>query len=351
MPPDFDGFRPAPYLPGRHLQTIVPAFFPASWSGAESETVQVEVEPGTRLLLRVDRPAASGRGTLVLIHGLGGSADSGYMRRTAAMALARGWITVRVNLRNCGGTEALAGTLYNAGQSDDAGQVLRWLAREGFPLPFALVGFSLGGNLVLRYAGLAGSRCQAAAIVAVNPPVDLEASVRSLERWSNTVYHAYFTWRLCSLLQRIRRARPVPGPAADPWRIRSVRSFDEQFTAPDGGYASSEDYYRRASSGPVLGGIEAPSLILSSRDDPFVPAEMFLSVRESCRRCVRLAQPGRGGHVGYWQSRPPRFWAGWALLQYLEEVLPEAGSLPGGNPGAISRVLTGGNDPCAAETL
>ena len=338
MPADLDGFRPAPYLPGRHLQTIVPALFPASWSGAGSQTEMVEVEPGTRLLLRVDRPAASPRGTLVLIHGLGGSADSGYMRRTAALALPRGWITVRVNLRNCGGTEALARTLYNAGQSDDAGSIMKELARAGFPLPFALVGFSLGGNLVLRYAGLAGRHCHAAAIVAVNPPVDLEASVRSLERWRNAVYHGYFTWRLCSLLRRIRRVRPVPGPAADPLRIGSVRNFDERFTAPDGGYASAEDYYRHASAAPCLGGIEAPSLILSSRDDPFVPAEMFRSVRPSCRRCVTLAQPGRGGHVGYWQSRAPRFWAGWAVLQYLEEALPETGSPAGGNPGAISRV-------------
>ncbi len=338
MPADFDGFRPAPYLPGRHLQTIVPAFFPPSWPPKESETLQVEAAPGNRLLLRVDRPAAPPRGTLVLVHGLGGSADSGYMRRTASLALSRGWVTVRVNLRNCGGTEALARTLYNAGQSDDAGSVLESLARAGFPRPFALVGFSLGGNLVLRYAGMAGDRCHAAAIAAVNPPVDLEASVRSLERWDNAVYHGYFTWRLCSLLRRIRRLRPVPGPAADPLRIRSVRRFDEQFTAPDAGYASAEDYYRHASAAPVLGAIAVPTLILSSQDDPFVPAGIFGSVREAPPHCLTLVQPAGGGHVGYWQARPPRFWAGWALLEFLEESLGPPESLPGGNPGAIPRV-------------
>ncbi|HEU5180853.1 MAG TPA: alpha/beta fold hydrolase [Candidatus Polarisedimenticolia bacterium] len=334
---DFDGFRPAPYLPGRHLQTIVPAFFPPSWPPRESETLQVEAAPGNRLLLRVDRPAAP-RGTLVLVHGLGGSADSGYMRRTASLALSRGWITVRVNLRNCGGTEALARTLYNAGQSDDAGSVLESLAEAGFARPFTIVGFSLGGNLVLRYAGMAGGRCHAAAIAAVNPPVDLEASVRSLERWNNAVYHGYFTWRLCSLLRRIRRVRIVPGPAADPLRIRSVRRFDELFTAPDAGYASADDYYRHASAAPFLETIAVPTLILSSRDDPFVPAEIFRSAREACPR-LTLVQPGRGGHVGYWQAHPPRFWAGWAVLEYLEEVLGWSERPAGGNPDAISRVF------------
>jgi predicted alpha/beta-fold hydrolase len=336
---EFDGFRPAPYLPGRHLQTIVPALLPHSRVGTESEGFLVEVEPGTSLRLLVDRPVGAARGTLVLVHGLGGSADSAYVWRTARMALERGWVAVRVNLRNCGGTEALAKTLYNAGQSDDAGKTLQALARSGFPRPFALLGFSLGGNLVLRYAGLAGDRCLAQAIAAVNPPVDLESCVRSLERGGNAVYHGYFTWRLCRLIRRIRRHREIPGPAANPFTIRSVRRFDALFTAPDAGYGSAEEYYRRASAGPCLAGIQAPTLIISSRDDPFIAPEVFSSLRNSCRGCLTLVQPARGGHVGYWQSGIPRFWAGWAVIEYLERVLPDGGRARGGNFGVPSGVL------------
>jgi hypothetical protein len=129
-----------------------------------------------------------------------------------------------VNLRNCGGTERLATTLYNAGQSDDAGKVLEDLKAAGFPRPYALMGFSLGGNLVLRYAGLAGEACLADAVAAVNPPVDLEACVRCLEQPRNAFYQAYFTWRLCRLLRRIRRVRSISGPASDLWKVSPPRS-------------------------------------------------------------------------------------------------------------------------------
>lgn len=336
---ELDRFKPAPYLPGRHLQTIVPTLLPVSRPGIGGETFQVEVETGTSLRLLVDRPLGPARGTLVLVHGLGGSADSAYLHRTARSALERGWVAVRVNLRNCGGTEALAKTLYNAGQSDDAAKTLQALAGSGFPRPFALVGFSLGGNLVLRYAGRSGGGCLAGAVAAVNPPVDLESCVRSLERWSNAVYHGYFTWRLCRILQRIRRHREVPGPVANPLGIRSVRRFDELFTAPDAGYGSAEEYYRHASAAPSLAGIQAPTLILSSRDDPFVPPEVFQPLRESCPGCLTLAQPARGGHVGYWQTGIPRFWAGWAVLEYLERVVPQGGRARKGNFGTPSGVL------------
>jgi predicted alpha/beta-fold hydrolase len=337
---DLDGFRPAPYLPGRHLQTIVPALIPPPRPGPGAESLVIEVEPGTSLRVLVDRPAQPVRGTLVLIHGLGGSADSAYLHRTARMALERGWIAVRVNLRTCGGTEALSGTLYNAGQSDDAGRVLARLADSGFPLPFALLGFSLGGNLVLRYAGRAEHRSLASAVVAVNPPIDLEACVRSLESRGNAFYHAYFTWRLCRLLRRIRRVREIPGPAANPFRIGSVRRFDSLFTAPDAGHRSAEEYYRHASAAPCLEGIQRPTLILSSQDDPFVPPEIFRGARDSSPRFLRLAQPRQGGHVGYWQSGAPGFWAGWAVLEYLEEVLAKSGiSREAGNFEVPSGVL------------
>ena len=315
-----NGFRPAFWLPGKHLQTILPTLLPRPSVGAGHEAQLVEVAPGSRIQILISRPPIRSRGTMVLIHGLGGSADSGYLRRTALMALGRGWVAVRVSLRNCGGTEALARTLYNAGQSGDAGRVLEDLESAGFPRPFAVVGFSLGGNLALRYAGLAGPECRADAVVGVNPPVDLEACVQCLEEPRNAIYHAYFTWKLCRLLRRIRSSRPVPGPDPNARSIRSVRRFDTLYTAPDGGYPSAEAYYREASAEPHLESLRVPSLILSSLNDPFVPAGMFKSNSNNGSGKLRLLLPASGGHVGYWQSGAPRFWAGKAALDFLDEV-------------------------------
>jgi uncharacterized protein len=315
-----NGFRPAPWLPGKHLQTILPTLLPGPALGTPEETHLVEVLPGSRIRILVSRPPGSARGTIVLIHGLGGSADSGYLRRTAWLALQRGWTPVRVNLRNCGGTEALSKTLYNAGQSEDAGRVLEEMEAAGLPRPFAVVGFSLGGNLALRYAGLTGASCRADAVVGVNPPVDLEACVKCLEEPRNAIYQAYFTWKLCRLLRRIRRARKVPGPFPKARAIRSVRRFDTLYTAPDGGYSSAEAYYRAASAGPHLSALRVPTLILSSLNDPLVPVEIFAANRLDGNGKLRLLLPADGGHVGYWQSGAPRFWAAQVALDFLDEM-------------------------------
>lgn len=313
----FADFRPAPWLRGPHAQTIVSRLIPAPSLRGSAEAIDVPVAEGTKVRLLATRPASASRGTLLAIHGLGGSAESPYMRRTAALAASRGWTVVRMNLRNCGGTEALASTLYNAGQSDDADAALHALEARAFPRPYALVGFSLGGNIAMRYAGLSGDDCRADRVAAVNPPVDLTLCIASMERPANALYHAYFTRLLCAHLARIRRVRAVPGPKATPRTIGGVRGFDEAFTAPDAGYASAADYYRGASAAPVLSGIRRPALIVSSKDDPFVPVAMFDAHRAASAH-LRFGHPAAGGHCGYWSATRPRFWAADAVLRFLD---------------------------------
>ncbi|HZN53708.1 MAG TPA: alpha/beta fold hydrolase [Candidatus Polarisedimenticolaceae bacterium] len=314
-------FRPSRLLPGAHAQTIAQSLVPGPRVPGRARILDVPVAEGTSIRLLISEPAQPPRGTLLLVHGLSGSADSGYMKRTAASALARGWLVARMNLRNCGGTEALARTLYNAGQSDDAGAALAALERERSPRPFALLGFSLGGNIGLRYAGLSSPGCLADAVVGINPPVDLGRCIEAMERRGNALYHLYFTLGLCSHLRRIRRVRPVPGPPATFRAVRSVRGFDNAFTAPDAGFAGAGAYYRGSSAADALSGIRRPALILSSQDDPFVPVSMFAPHR-GASAWLRMMHPGAGGHCGYWAGSAPRFWAAEASLAFLDDALP-----------------------------
>ena len=308
---------------GPHVQTILPALVPAAVVTGKTETLDVSVAPGTRVRILITHPSVPPRGTLLAVHGLGGSADSGYMRRTASFAQARGWVVARLNLRNCGGTEALAATLYNAGQSDDVGAVLQALEAGSLPRPYALIGFSLGGNIAMRYAGLSGNACRADAVAAVNPPVNLSQCIDAIERPGNALYHVYFTRRLCAQLAGIRRVRPVPGPKGSMRTIGGVRGFDELFTAPDAGYAGASEYYRGASAAPVLSGVRRPALVLSAEDDPFVPVSMFAAHRNAAAQ-LTFAHPRAGGHCGYWGVGYPRFWAAAAALQFFESASPKS---------------------------
>lgn len=317
-------FRPARWLPGGHLQTVLPSLFPAP-QVAVSRRLVVEVEPGSAVEILVSEPArvspGGATGTVLLVHGLGGSAESGYQRRLAAAALASGWSVARVNLRNCGGTAALASTLYNVGQSGDIGRALGALEREGLPRPFGVVSFSLGANQVLLHATESGDGCAADAIVAVNPPVDLAAADRAIRRPANAPYHVNYTRSLCRLLNEVRAVREVPGPPARWWRVRTVRRFDEVFTVPDAGHPDVDTYYAAASSGPLLGRIARPTLVLSAADDPIVRVESFEAYRPPIGHPVRFEHPRAGGHGGYWAAEEPRYWAGERALGFLEEAL------------------------------
>lgn len=312
-------FRPAPWLPGRHLQTIVPSLWPAPPVEGRAERTVVPVADASAVRLEINHPRGRCRGTLLLIHGMGGSAESGYMRRTTAPALSRGWIVARMNLRNCGGTEDLSRSLYNAGQSSDAGRVLEALDQAGFPRPLVAAGFSLGGNILLRYAGMEGRACRADAVAAVNPPIDLEWCARALERPANRVYQAYYTRKLLRDLRRILAVRDLPGLPPPDGRIRSVRRFDALYTAPDAGFASAEEYYEESSAGPRMSGLARPALVLSACDDPFVPVEMFTPHHGIA--AASFLHPRRGGHCGYWRAAKPRYWAAEAILRFCDERL------------------------------
>jgi len=322
-------FVPHPLFPGPHAQTIVSSkHFPRRRAFQEEralyESRLFEVEPGSRVLLKCrwqsERRAAP---TLLLLHGLEGSTDSLYVLGTAQKAYRRGFNVVGMNMRNCGGTEHLAATLYHSGMTEDIRRVIleELAGREALPEIY-LAGFSMSGNMVLRLAGDYGTDFPPAlkGVAAVSPSIDLDSCAAALERKGNALYRWSF---VKNLRERVRRKGRLQPGTYDPGalrHVRTIREFDERITAPHGGYRDASDYYARTSSRAVIGRIRVPTLIIHSADDPLIPAEPFLDSTIADNPDVLLILTRRGGHVGFLSDRAEgedRHWAENRLVDFF----------------------------------
>ena len=284
----------------------------------------VESEPGVQLLLRASwQPGPrEARPALVIVHGLGGSDASAYVLSTGALAYARGFHVLRANMRGAGDGEALCAKLYNAGLDADLLAVLHHAA--ALVPSLAVVGFSLGGNLTLLAAGRRRADLPVAVrrLAAVCAPLDLAACATALERADNSLYEYYFMRSLVAAYRRRQALLPDLYEAGREQRVRSVRAFDEQITAPYGGFRDAAEYYERSSSGPWVASIDRPTLILNADDDPMVPIASTQHWPLPGSGVVRREVTPTGGHVGFvGRSRAPgHFWAADRLLEFLEEA-------------------------------
>ena len=317
-------FEPRFFLSNGHLQTIAGNFLPRMNALPEPVPELVEVSPGSDsqiasnvlcechwhpLSVRAERP------TVILVHGLEGSSESQYVVGNANKMWRAGANIIRMNMRNCGNTERLSPTLYHSGLSCDVGAVLRHFIEREHLKSVSLVGYSMGGNLVLKLAGELGLDAprQLHSVVAVSPSIDLGPTADALHRTANRIYERRFLRRLikrfrlkASLFPRAYNPRLVAG-------VRSLRQYDERITSLYSGFASADDYYFRASAARVLDRIRVPTLVLHALDDPFVlltpqtraalGANPFITLLESEHggHCAFLAKPGHGnGDDGYW---------------------------------------------------
>ncbi len=256
-----------------------------------------------------------------MVHGLEGSSAAGYARSMSQLALEAGYATHRSNLRSCGGTEALAKTMYHAGLTGDTRFILRRL-REAHSDPLFLVGYSLGGNVALKLAGELGDEARdlIAGVVAVSTPIDLAACVRQMSRRENWIYESRFLKRL---KQRIRdRAKTLPGvyDLASLDRARTVYEFDDFITAPFFGFGSADRYYATQSSNQFLDRIRVPTLLVQAKDDPLIPFKVFDHPAISNNPHIRLVATEYGGHLGFLSDRAPRFWVDRIILEWIEET-------------------------------
>ncbi len=292
-------FRACPGLAHPHLQTVVAARLTWSWE-PPSCTQLVPLADGDTLALEVSTPAAwqAWQPTVLLVHGLCGSHRSPYMQRLARKLLRHGLRAVRMNLRGCGSGTGLARQPYHSGRSADVLAVLHDLQQHTPDSAVTLVGFSLGGNVVLKLAGELHNAAPATLqhVIAVCPPVDLAACVRRLARPANRLYDAYFTRQLCADVVQRQQCFPDLPPATLPPTL-SLHAFDECYTAPQCGFQDAADYYRQSSAAPLIPRIALPCHILCAADDPLIDTQVLTS--SPLPPPVRLLCTRTGGHLGF----------------------------------------------------
>lgn len=327
-------FTPHPLLKNAHLMTIVPGMIPRGYRDVQGTVERVFTMDGDNRILAhcTFKYSANANPTVILVHGLEGSSQSSYMRGLARKALAAGMNVVRLNLRNCGGTAHLTKTLYNAGLSGDVLAVAKQLRDvDGCENIFA-VGYSLGGNIVLKAAAEASETkegCQLlAGVCAVSPSIDLALSVVALARGINRIYELRF---LGGLKEKIRMRNKLSPGVYDVGRLKlidTIYDFDDTYTAPHSGYGTADNYYRTASALPLLDAIRIPTFIITAQDDPIVPFESFCSDKIN-NRFIRLLAPEHGGHGGFYSSMPSyahstgmstndRFWVEHRVVDYIQ---------------------------------
>jgi uncharacterized protein len=266
------------------------------------ETRLFDVAPETRVSADCYwQPRRSERPLLLALHGLEGSSEAHYMRGLACKAFAAGFSVVLLNQRNCGGTEHLCPGLYHSGLTEDPAAVIAELCSADGIDRIAVAGYSLGGNLALKLAGDFGTNAPRAlrAVCAVSPIIEVSQCVHALERRQNLVYQWNFVKDLKARMRR--KARSFPGAFAVQKlaSVRTVRTFDDVYTAPHFGFRDAEDYYHRVSAMRVIDRIQVPTLIITAADDPFVPAEMFESPAVRGNPNIATVVTRHGGHCGF----------------------------------------------------
>ena len=304
-----------PLVSSPHLLTILGHYWPRKLDirpyPIASHLYRTDVD--TQVLVQTQKPLGPARGTIVMVHGLEGSGEAGYMRTMAHAALRAGYIAHRFHMRTCGGTEHLAKTLYHGGLTGDLLAVLRQWATER-QTPVHLVGYSLGGNVVTKLVGELGEEAGRliTSVCAVSTPIDLNAGARRLAEPSNRLYEQRFLRRM---RERVRATKLFSEEALKPGG--SLWDFDDRITGPSFGFRGAEHYYRTQSCQNFLEAIRVPTLFVQAKDDIFIPFEMFDHPAFQSNPWLTLTVTERGGHLGFLSRRKPRFWVDEVVMEWI----------------------------------
>ncbi len=267
-------------------------------------------------------PAVGRRLSLILVHGLEGSSESRYIQGLTMRAWDAGCNVVRMNMRNCGDSDELTPTLYHSGLSADVGAVVEYYAQKFGLERVALVGYSMGGNLVLKLAGEWGVRQPLCAVAAVCPAIDLAAGSDALHEPVNRMYEWHFLRRLMRRYRRKVALFPDLYQASGLGPIRSLRQFDDKIVARYCGFRDAADYYDRAASARVVDRIAVPALVLRALDDPFIRLTPETRAAIVANPRITLVETPHGGHCAYLCSDSGNeiHWAESTVIRYLIQV-------------------------------
>lgn len=316
-------FSPSRWLPGGHLQTLYSPLFRSELLLAR-ERERMTLKDGD--FLDLDWYGRRGDDTpcVILLHGLTGSSSSRYiLGQQQALAL-RGWQSVAVNWRGCSGQPNQLARGYHSGVSDDLAEVVGMLSMRRPAQPLAAIGYSLGGNVLLKYLGEQGSTTPLQAAAAVSVPFRLDHSAERIRQGMSKIYQARFLRDLGHYMKDKRQRFSINGDPDEYAKLLALGSlkgmstlweFDERVTAPLHGFSSAADYYQRCSSLYFVSSITVPTLIIQAQDDPFLYPESA-PPPQSLPSSVTLEFHRQGGHVGFIEGTPrsPGY--------YLERRLP-----------------------------
>lgn len=323
--PEHPPFRPAWWWSNPHLQTLTAVWRRGELGTAPANSRLITTTDGDHLVVHDNCPQKwiTGDRVAIIVHGLCGSHRSPPVQRTAVKLRRQGVRTIRVDMRGWGDSAAVSRGHSHAGASQDLADVVA-AVRAWFPISkISLIGFSLGGNILLKLLAewSAHPPDSVDSAIAISPPIDLLQTACHLRRWGNRCYDWYFTRQLCKQLRW--RRRNVPGLKDNGLRHMPDRlvHFDDQFTAPIHGFDGADDYYRRASSGPLLRQIRVPTMIVAAADDPLVPVQCYDDWSRSSS--IEMITTRRGGHLGFLSRSgcdPDPFWLEWRIAHWIANV-------------------------------
>jgi hypothetical protein len=304
-----------PLFKNPHTSTILANFWPRKydWSEFPMQDRLIQTDPDTQVRVQTQHPRTEPLGEIVLVHGLEGGGDAGYIVSMAWHALHAGFITHRFHMRTCGDTAHLCKTLYHAGLTSDLRTFLESLPRTR---PVFLVGFSLGANVSMKLAGELGETELIQGVCGISTPLDLAAGVRRLGKLDNRLYERRF-------LKRMRKRLFATGRYA--WKdlksARTLYEIDDRITAPSFGFRGADHYYETQSCQNFLAQIRVPALLIQAKDDTYIPFECYGHPAIASNPHIRLLATERGGHLGFLNREGQRFWLDEAAIHFLQSVV------------------------------
>jgi len=331
-----DAFRPAWWCRGPHLQTLWPYLFrrPAQVAYRRERVV---LDDGDFLDLDWLGDPHQSASLVVILHGLEGDSGSVHIRATAKTLVSGGHCAVVMHFRGCSGEPNRLSRGYHSGETGDLASIIARLRDRHPATPMGVIGFSLGGNVLLKWLGEDRGDKSVYAAVAVSVPFALEIAARRLDRGLSRIYQYILLRAMRRALKEKFHDRPAPVDLTDLNRWRSFIEFDDKVTAPLHGFRDFKDYYERSSCLQFLNGIRTPTLLLHARDDPFMEPNVVPSP-DQVSTSVRMNITETGGHVGFVEGALPgraRYWLDRRIPAYFDARLASLRKTVVRNPASI----------------